>query len=67
MWFVEGHTYDVSESLSAIFLKEGWAVEVGCMAEMAISARMDVLPAAESAKAEVPPAHKQEYSAKKRR
>lgn len=63
-WYLEGRTYDVSDSLAAIFLKEGWAKPVGCLAQLG---HIFDLPQAEASTVEVAPAHKQEYSAKKHR
>jgi hypothetical protein len=61
-WYLAGQTYDVSESLSAIFLKEKWAVDADSF---------EGLPVAEAPKAELAaaaaPGHKQEYSDKKHR
>jgi hypothetical protein len=57
-WYLVGRTYDVTESLAAIFLKEGWAKDTDAA---------DPLPVLEAPKAEIAPAHKQEYSAKKGR
>lgn len=48
-WYLAGETYEVSESLSAIFLKEGWAKDAD-------------LPMAEASAVELAPAHKQEYA-----
>lgn len=48
-WYIEGRTYEVTESLAAIFLKEGWAQDAD-------------LPRLEQSKAEMAAAHKQEYS-----
>ena len=61
-WYLEGQTYEVTESLAAIFLKEGWAEEVGEL-------KADPLPALETPKAEVAaaPAQKHEYSSTPKR
>lgn len=56
-WYIEGKTYEFTESLAAIFLKEGWAAEDP--AELPAAE----LPAAETPKAELSPARKQEYAA----
>jgi hypothetical protein len=59
-WYLAGKTYDVSEYLAAIFLKEGWAEEVKDVPEIET-------PKAELAAVSAP-GHKQEYStASKRR
>lgn len=57
-WYIEGKTYEVTESLAAIFLKEGWAVD-------AERAPAD-LPKAEQAAVEMAPAGKKEYHGRAR-
>jgi hypothetical protein len=54
-WYLEGKTYDITPSLAAIFLKEGWACDP------------DALPAAEAVKPRIEPTPKAEYSSQKKK
>jgi hypothetical protein len=69
-WYVEGRTYEVSESLAKIFLREGWAKPEPCIGDDPACPCQDgamchytgpnawPLPA----KAEMAPGHKAEYA-----
>ena len=67
-WYLAGQTYEVTESLAAIFLKEGWAEETEHHGATCPSCGRE-LPQAEMPKAEASaaPGHKAEYSRKNRR
>jgi hypothetical protein len=53
-WYLEGKTYETTEYLALIFLKEGWAEDAE-------------LPKIETPKAEVATEHKREYARRKGR